>query len=173
MAFINTKDSKMPGFDPIPGGRYIAEIKALVWKDNSKGTGEYLELDCIIIKGDERKSRFWERMNLIHDNPKAVEMALKEFKELTIAALGEDKEFPSKKAVIKSLLGKRVGAILTVKEEKDQKPKNEVTGWFDPDDAPKEKKGKKKKPEESPEDPWDKPEKKGKKGKGKKKKGKA
>lgn len=192
MGFIDTKKAKDPGFKVAPAGRYIALIKKAEWKANSKNTGRLLKYSGSIIKGEEKGINFFGNMNLIHQNQEAQEIALSELKGLTHAIYGEDKEYPSEKAVVKAIVQKKVGVILGV-EEYNGKDKNVVAGWFDPDDEPagksdkessqsdgdpwgddkpkkdKKKKKKKDKPEPDPDDSPE-PEKKEKKKKKKKKK---
>jgi hypothetical protein len=62
-------------FEPIPAGKYLAVITESGWKPNKAGTGQYLQMTFEILEGTHKGHRLWERLNLIHPTPKAVEIA--------------------------------------------------------------------------------------------------
>ena len=62
-------------FSPLPEGKYLAAIIASDVKANKAGTGRYLQLTFEILEGSYQGRRLWQRLNLEHPNPKAVELA--------------------------------------------------------------------------------------------------
>lgn len=62
-------------FDVLPAGEYKAEIVGSEMKPTSAGTGEYLNLTFKIVAGNFEGRLFWDRLNLVNPNPKAVEIA--------------------------------------------------------------------------------------------------
>lgn len=61
--------------EPIKPGVYKAVITESQMMDNSKGTGKFLMLTLQIIEGEFKNRRVWDRLNLIHPNETAVEIA--------------------------------------------------------------------------------------------------
>ena len=59
--------------EPIKPGSYVAAIIESEMKDNSRGTGKFLQLTLQIIEGDYKNRRLWDRLNLINPNETAVE----------------------------------------------------------------------------------------------------
>jgi hypothetical protein len=62
-------------FEAIPPGRYEAMIVASEMKPTSAGTGEYLELQIMVISGPYRDALIWDRLNLKNPSEKAVQIA--------------------------------------------------------------------------------------------------
>ena len=59
----------------LPNGKYVAVVVESENKDNSAGTGSYLELVFEIVQGEHEGRRLWDRLNLHNPNSKAVEIA--------------------------------------------------------------------------------------------------
>lgn len=68
----NVEPSK--GFDVLPAGEYTAIIESSELKPTQKG-GKYLSLSFQIIDGVFQGRKLWNNLNIINDNPKAVEIA--------------------------------------------------------------------------------------------------
>jgi len=68
----------------IPEGNYKAIIIDSEMKDTNNGQGQYLALSIAIVDGEHRDTTFIERLNLINQNSKAVEIAYK-----TLARISE------------------------------------------------------------------------------------
>jgi len=63
------------GFDPIPAGDYTAVIIDSDMKTTKNGAGQYLALTLQIIDGPYANRMLWDRLTLVHDNAKTVEIA--------------------------------------------------------------------------------------------------
>ena len=68
----NVEPSK--GFDVLPAGQYTAIIESSELKPTQKG-GKYLSLAFQVISGEFQGRKLWNNLNIINDNPKAVEIA--------------------------------------------------------------------------------------------------
>jgi hypothetical protein len=62
-------------FDPIPTGRYLAEIDASEMKSNKTGTGHFLELTFRIVNGEFTDRLLLARLNMDNPNETAVRIA--------------------------------------------------------------------------------------------------
>lgn len=62
-------------FAPIPAGDYTAMIIDSQMKPTKTGRGQYLELTLQVIDGQFANRMIWDRLTLVHDNPKTVEIA--------------------------------------------------------------------------------------------------
>jgi len=66
---------------PIPTGWYDAKINRFERRQNKQGNGDHLWVEFDVeVKGQSRRA--WHRFNIGHDNPKAVEMSMKELARL-------------------------------------------------------------------------------------------
>lgn len=62
-------------FEPLPTSWYTGMITAAEEKDNNEKTGKYLEVTIEIMGGDYNKRKVFDRMNLVNQNPMAVDIA--------------------------------------------------------------------------------------------------
>jgi hypothetical protein len=62
-------------FAPIPAGDYLTMITDSEMKPTKTGTGQYLALTLQVIDGPANGRLLWDRLTLVHDNLKAVEIA--------------------------------------------------------------------------------------------------
>ena len=69
-------------FDPLPAGKYVAEVTASEMRPNSKGTGEYLWLEFTVLDGPYATRKIWTQLNLINPSQQAVEIAQRELSAL-------------------------------------------------------------------------------------------
>lgn len=69
-------------FDPLPAGKYVAEVTASEMRSNSKGTGEYLWLEFTVLDGPFATRKVWAQLNLINPSQQAVEIAQRELSAL-------------------------------------------------------------------------------------------
>ena len=69
-------------FDPLPAGKYIAEVTASDMRPNSKGTGEYLWLEFTVLDGPFAGRKAWAQLNLVNPSQQAVEIAQRELSAL-------------------------------------------------------------------------------------------
>lgn len=68
----------------IPQGQYKAVIVSSEFKDTNNKEGKYLALKIVLTEGAYANTEFTERLNLINNNQKAVEIAYK-----TLARISE------------------------------------------------------------------------------------
>lgn len=61
------------GFSPLPAGKYLAVITEDEMKESARG--RYLQLKFEVIEGEYNGRNLWARLNLEHENPKAVQIA--------------------------------------------------------------------------------------------------
>jgi hypothetical protein len=67
--------SNARSLDPLPPGRYLAEIVASEMRSNRSGRGSHLELEFAIADGEHDGRRLWTRLNVDHPNDTAVRIA--------------------------------------------------------------------------------------------------
>ena len=72
------------GVVKIPDGQYKAVIIDSELKPTSNGNGQFLALKIVITEGQFQDTEFTERLNIINQNTKAVEIAFK-----TLARISE------------------------------------------------------------------------------------
>ena len=61
-------------YEPLPAGWYVAMITDSEMRQTRSG-GQMLQLRLDIVEGDYENRVIYDRLNLIHDNPDAVEIA--------------------------------------------------------------------------------------------------
>jgi Protein of unknown function (DUF669) len=62
-------------FEVIPAGKYHVQIVRSEMRDTKSGSGQYLWLELSIMDGPYAERRLFERLNLVNQNEKAVEIA--------------------------------------------------------------------------------------------------
>lgn len=62
-------------FDPIPAGNYQCVITESEEKENSKGTGTYVQFTLEVIDGEFKGRKVWERLNLNNPSEEAVKIS--------------------------------------------------------------------------------------------------
>lgn len=106
--FVVTEDDYETTFQPIPAGEYAVRIIDLEERENSKGTGTFVEFKTKIITEGEQKGRdirFYQTLK--HDNPQVEEIATVEWKRLGAyclpkgTALTNTKQFLGKNLMLK------------------------------------------------------------------------
>jgi Protein of unknown function (DUF669). len=66
---------------PIPSGWYTAKINRFERRQNKQGNGDHLWMEFDVeVNGSSRRA--WHRFNIGHQNPKAVEVSMKELARL-------------------------------------------------------------------------------------------
>ncbi len=80
MALLNeTFDSSTvepsKGYDPIPPGWYVGEIRESEMKETVNQDGHYLQLSIHVTEGKFENRVVWARLNLDNQNPTSVEIA--------------------------------------------------------------------------------------------------
>lgn len=76
---FNANEYDDMGFGVIPKGDYLMQITDSEYKENSKKSGHFLSLKREIMEGKYKGRTFYANLNLDNPNPKAVEIANKEF----------------------------------------------------------------------------------------------
>lgn len=73
--FNATKHEPRTEYDLLPDGWYLAQIDDSQTKPTKAGTGHYLELTIVILDGQHKDRRVWDRLNLDNPNETAVAIA--------------------------------------------------------------------------------------------------
>lgn len=63
------------GMPHLPDGKYTGVFLASELKNNSAGTGQYLEMKLVITQGQYKDTEFTERLNIKNPNAVAVKIA--------------------------------------------------------------------------------------------------
>lgn len=63
------------GNEPLPAGEYTMQIVNSDMRTTKSGTGEYLWLEFDVLGPTQKGRKFWDRLNLINENSKTVEIA--------------------------------------------------------------------------------------------------
>lgn len=79
-------DEHKDEFELIQPGDYNVVIEDTEMKENSSGTGEFLVVKLTIVDPPYEGRIIYDRFNLVHVNPKAVDIAQKQFAGLCRAA---------------------------------------------------------------------------------------
>jgi hypothetical protein len=80
MAFLDdtfdasTVDPAQPRGEPLPPGKYVAQIIESEIVDTQKG-GRMLKLTIEVLEGEHQRRRLWDQLNIVNANPKAQEIA--------------------------------------------------------------------------------------------------
>jgi hypothetical protein len=123
MAKINFSVTDAPqqtsGNEPKPAGTYVMQVVNSDMRNTKSGSGQYLWLEFDILDGPAR-GKYWDRLNIINDNAKAVEIANRQLAAIC-HALGFAALDDSEKLHFKPL---RVQ--LKVREAKDGSLQNEA-----------------------------------------------
>ena len=81
MAFIGDFDANTVepvDFSPLPSGEYTVLISNSEMRSTKSGDGQYLALTFQVLEGPKQGRMLWHNLNLINNNPKAVEIAQRE-----------------------------------------------------------------------------------------------
>lgn len=76
----------MVDFSALPAGEYIGRITKSEMKPTKNNQGQYLELEFTVDSPGFGGRKLWTRLNLVNQNPKAVEIAERELKSICDAA---------------------------------------------------------------------------------------
>jgi hypothetical protein len=64
-------------FDVLPPGKYPVMIEKAEVKETKKRNGNYIELQMVVLDGPCKGRKIWDRMNIVNENAKAVEIAMR------------------------------------------------------------------------------------------------
>ncbi len=62
-------------FEPLPAGDYPVAIVESAMKPTAAGNGQFLELKLQVLKGEYQNRFLFDRLNLVNQNQKAVDIA--------------------------------------------------------------------------------------------------
>jgi len=97
--------------DPVPPGRYLAEVVSSEMRPNRSGRGSHLELEFAISDGEHEGRRLWTRLNLDHPNDTAVRIARQDLASICRAVgidrLSDTEELHGKPLVVVLRGGRR------------------------------------------------------------------
>ena len=77
-AFDSNKHDDMNNFEPVPAAAYTVKITKSDLVATKDKKGKYISLEFEIMKGDYKGRKIWTNLNIINNNPVAVEIAEKE-----------------------------------------------------------------------------------------------
>jgi len=86
----NTVEAR-PDFSPFPVGEYIAEVTGSDYKTTKSGNGKFIELEFTILDGEYAGRKYWDRLNVRHENKVAMDIANAALKDL-MHAIGKPNE---------------------------------------------------------------------------------
>ena len=109
---------------PLPAGKYTVAIVKSTMKPTKSGTGQYLELEYVVIAGPMEGRKLWSRHNLINPSQQAVEIARGELSSICRAAgvmvISDSAQLHDRPMVVTVKLQAAVG---------DGDPQNHITAW--------------------------------------------
>jgi len=62
-------------YEPLPAGKYLAEVTASEVKPTKSNNGSYLELEFTVLDGPCKGRKVWARLCINHPNAKTVQIA--------------------------------------------------------------------------------------------------
>lgn len=125
LAFDSKKYDDMANFEPVPLGEYLAQVTKSDVKATKDKKGKYISLEFTILSGQYKGRKVFTNLNVVNQNPVAVEIAQKALATLCRAV---------RKPMIKNTQELHaIPFLLKVKIKLDSKnihpPKNEPTGF--------------------------------------------
>jgi hypothetical protein len=108
--------------DILPAGDYLAEAIKTEFKETKSGTGQYLSIAFKILEGSFKDRLIYTNLNVINDNPVAVNIAVGSLKKIYVAA---GKNFDTRDDS-DEILHIPMILTLTVRPEGDAYPGNEI-----------------------------------------------
>jgi hypothetical protein len=75
----------MGTMEPLPAGKYLAQITESEIKATKAGTGKYLKLTFEIVDGKYKGRKTWAQLNILNPNPTATEIARRELSAIAHA----------------------------------------------------------------------------------------
>lgn len=73
-------------FDVLPPGKYRVQIVASEMRPTKDGLGQYLFVELDILEGQYAGRKVFDRLNLVNNNPEAVQMAQRSLSAMCRAA---------------------------------------------------------------------------------------
>jgi hypothetical protein len=121
--FDSTNVEPNAPLDAVPAGKYACRIGHTEIKENSKGTGRYLQLTLDVTDGDYKGRKLFDRLNLWNANSQASEIAQKTLSAICHAV-----------GILKvrnheELRGKAVLVKVTIRKSDEYGEQNDVKGY--------------------------------------------
>lgn len=112
-----------PSAQTVPAGEYDVIITESKWEPTKNGSGKFLKLKLQIISGPQQNRVLFDRLNLVNQNPQAVQIA-----KGTLSAICRAVNVltPQDSA---ELHGRPMKATVTCKTDPQHGPSNEVKGY--------------------------------------------
>jgi hypothetical protein len=104
-------------FSPIPAGTYNVVPVEFTLTDTKDGTGKYIKARFDIADGQYANRVLWENINIINRNETAVSIGKKTIASL-LGAVGINVNQPTTMGLIRSTIGKRVAARVSLDKDK-------------------------------------------------------
>ncbi|CAH6911765.1 conserved hypothetical protein [Vibrio chagasii] len=121
-------------FEPLPGNTYDFRILAPELNPTKNGDGQKVEIPLQVEGGDYDGRKVYARFNVANPNPTAVEIALKQLKQLFMSA-GIPATGEIKMSMINGLESRMCRAQIYVKKDKEHGDKNEIRRFVVPEGA--------------------------------------
>ena len=118
--------------DAIPAGTYLVHMTESEMKPNSKGTGSFLSCIYVILEGDYKGRKLFDRLNLNNQNPAAVEIAYRTLSAICHATgviqVNDSAELHNRPLLVKVSLRAAQTAAQS-QDGKDHDASNEIKGY--------------------------------------------
>ena len=121
MGFYDPGETFDTQYGDIPEGEYPAVLNQWNWKATKAGTGNYLELEFIIVEHLLMNRKQWERLNLKNPSEKAVNIA-RELLNKFLKAVKWQEDIQTEEELFKAMgeiQGKKVNIIIKHKKRQD------------------------------------------------------
>jgi hypothetical protein len=111
-------------FPALPAGKYKVQISSVVKKENSKNTGEGLEICFTVITGEYESRRIYEWLNLWHENQQARVIARNNLNGILASIFLQGIKDTDE------LLNKMLVVEAQVKKDQDGKERNRIKRYY-------------------------------------------
>ena len=121
MGFYDPGETFDTQYGDIPEGEYPSVLNQWNWKTTKAGTGNYLELEFIIVDHILMNRKQWERLNLKNPSEKAVNIA-RELLNKFLKAVKWQEDIQTEEELFKAMgeiQGKKVNIIIKHKKRQD------------------------------------------------------
>lgn len=117
------------GFEPMPKGDYLVEIKTAELVPTKNKSGKMLKLQMVVIQEQFNGRHVFERLNVENANPVAERIGLEQLNQLIECAGLDDPQSEQE------LVGCSVGVHLKIRADEGYEPDNEVSYFKKPGDV--------------------------------------
>lgn len=71
--------------ESVPAGEYKVQVISSELKETKAGNGSFIEMVYLITQGEHENYKIWDRFNVDNPNQQAVDIGLRQFKQLAEA----------------------------------------------------------------------------------------